>query len=115
MRKLENGVESMDEKNYYSITPEILHYTDLCTGCNNIAPELYGKYNVKRGLRDERGKGVLVGLTEISEVCATKIENGRIVPDDGQLFYRGYNVEELLASRDMNDAFGFEEATYLRL
>ncbi|MBE6013906.1 MAG: citrate/2-methylcitrate synthase [Lachnospiraceae bacterium] len=105
----------MDENNYYSITPEILQYSNLCTGCNNIAPELYDKYAVKRGLRDNNGKGVLVGLTEISEVCATKIENGKIVPDDGQLFYRGYNVEELLAAKDDNDVFGFEEATYLLL
>ena len=106
----------MDEKNYYSITPEIMHYTELCKGCNNnVLPELYEKYNVKRGLRDERGKGVLVGLTEISEVCATKIENGEIVPDDGQLFYRGYNVEDILAAKDEKDVFGFEEATYLLL
>lgn len=105
----------MDEKNYYKVTPEILYYTDLAKGCNNITPDLYPIYDVKRGLRDENGKGVLVGLTEISEVCATKVVDGVVVPDDGQLFYRGYNVEELLASRDENDVFGFEEATYLLL
>lgn len=105
----------MDEKNYYKITPEILHYTELAKGCNNITPDLYPIYDVKRGLRDVNGKGVLVGLTEISEVCATKVVDGVVVPDDGQLFYRGYNVEELLASKDENDVFGFEEATYLLL
>ena len=106
---------SVDLDRYYEITPEILHYANLCNEINHIDPENYNKYDVKRGLRDVNGKGVLVGLTDISEVCATKVVNGQVLPDDGQLFYRGYNVEEMLAAKPENDVFGFEEATYLLL
>ena len=105
----------MSEKSFSEVTPEIFKLSELCTKANNIAPELYTKYEVNRGLRDINGKGVLVGLTEISEVCATKEVDGKIVPADGKLFYRGYDVEDLISARSDNDVFGFEEATYLLL
>ncbi|MFR6590517.1 MAG: citrate/2-methylcitrate synthase [Gallintestinimicrobium sp.] len=72
------------------------------------------QYDVKRGLRDLNGKGVLAGLTNISDVRATKIVNGEAVPAHGQLFYRGYNVESR-ARLQQDNRFDFDEVTYLLL
>ncbi len=63
---------------------------------HRIDKELYEKYDVKRGLRDSNGKGVLTGLTEVSDVCATDSVAGMTVPADGKLYYQGYNVSELI-------------------
>ena len=102
------------ENNYFgSILPEIRQLTDLCISNSEIDPELYGKYEVKRGLRDLNGKGVLTGLTNISDVRATKIVDGQSVPDVGRLFYRGINVEDLINGFIKDKRFGFEETTYL--
>ncbi|MBO6214340.1 MAG: citrate/2-methylcitrate synthase, partial [Lachnospiraceae bacterium] len=76
---------------------------------------LYTEYDVKRGLRDVSGKGVLVGITNISEVTSMKVENGERIPIDGELYYRGYNVQEIIKHQQMGDHFGFEECTYLLL
>lgn len=81
---------------FCEITPELEHLSELSAKCSVIDPELYNKYDVKRGLRDINGKGVLVGLTEISDVCSTKIVDGVSQPADGELYYRGYNVKILL-------------------
>lgn len=102
-------------QNYSEITPEILALAKLCIDNNNIDPTLFGKYDVKRGLRDINGKGVLTGLTEVSEILSKKIVNGESVPADGQLFYRGYNVEDLVKGCMEDSRFGFEETTYLLL
>ncbi len=101
--------------NYSEITKEILEYSELCEKNNNIDPLLYEKYDVKRGLRDLNGKGVLTGLTEISEIRAVKSVDGESVPCEGSLFYRGYNVEDLINGARRDGRFGFEEATYLLL
>lgn len=98
-----------------TVTPKLMELSKLCEKAATIDPALYTKYDVKRGLRDINGKGVLVGLTEISDVCSTKEENGKLVPIDGQLYYRGYNVEDIIAGIEENDHFGFEESTYLLL
>ena len=74
---------------FCEITPEQRRLAAKSAECSKIDPELYTRYDVKRGLRDLNGKGVLVGLTEISEVSSTKIVNGESVPADGELFYRG--------------------------
>ena len=79
----------MTTNNFCELTPEIMELSKKCSEAATIDPELYGKYNVKRGLRDLNGKGVLVGLTEISDVCSTKIVDGKSVPADGSLYYRG--------------------------
>ena len=84
------------ERNFAEITPELVELAKQSISSYCIDPELYTKYDVKRGLRDLNGKGVLVGLTEISEVNSTKIVDGKSVPADGQLFYRGYNVRDLV-------------------
>lgn len=103
------------ERNFAEITPELAKLADQCVSSYCIDPELYTKYDVKRGLRDLNGKGVLVGLTEISEVCSTKIVDGKSVPADGQLFYRGYNVHDLVRGIQPDRHFGYEECTYLLL
>ena len=76
----------------FDITPEIEKLARECEQNNAIDKELYTKYEVKRGLRDLNGKGVLAGLTNVSDVCATKIVNGESVPCEGNLYYRGYNI-----------------------
>ena len=100
---------------FCEITPELENLAAKCAKSAQIDPDLYTKYDVKRGLRDLNGKGVLVGLTEISEVCSTKEVNGERVPADGELYYRGYNVSDLIAGLDEKSHFGFEECTYLLL
>lgn len=106
----------MDNKYKFSeITPDVIALSKLCEQNSNIDPELYTKYDVKRGLRDLNGQGVLTGLTEISEVCSTKIVDGKRVSVDGKLFYRGYDVEEIVKGFISDGRFGFEEVTYLLL
>ena len=100
---------------YSAITNEILAYSDLCQSNSNIDPALYERYDVKRGLRDLNGKGVLTGLTEISEIRATKTVGGESIPCEGKLFYRGYNVEDLIRGARTDGRFGFEETVYLLL
>ena len=80
-----------------------------------IPYELYEKYDVKRGLRDKNGKGVLCGLTEISEVTSWDIIDGVRTPINGILRYRGYDVKDLVANCVRENRFGFEETVYLLL
>lgn len=80
-----------------------------------IEPELYEKYDVKRGLRDKNGKGVMCGLTEISEVTGWANVDGVRTPVPGVLCYRGYNVKDLIANCENENRFGFEETVYLLL
>ena len=102
-------------KTLFEITPEISHLADLCEQNNAIDRELYGKYEVKRGLRDENGKGVLAGLTRISDICAKELVDGKEVPCPGNLYYRGYNIKDLVQGFLKEDHYGFEEITYLLL
>ncbi len=99
----------------FEITEEIERLSTLCAEANAIDKELYTKYEVKRGLRDLNGKGVLAGLTNISDVVATKMVNGEQVPCAGNLYFRGYNVKDLVQGFLKEDHFGFEETTYLLL
>ena len=103
----------MKENEFSKITPELQRLADLSERHFTIDPSLYSKYDVKRGLRDINGKGVLVGLTEISEVCATKRDGDQIIPADGELFYRGYNVKDIIAGLGPENHFGFEESAFL--
>ncbi len=96
---------------YEKILDELVGY---CNDSGSINQDLYVTYDVKRGLRDSNGKGVLTGLTEISDVVAFKIENGERVPAEGNLYIQGYNVEDL--ERGFHGSkFGFEETVYLLL
>ena len=97
------------------VTPEIEHLTEICQEHSRLDLSLYGKYDVKRGLRDINGKGVLAGLTQISNVKATQIVDGKEVPCAGSLSYRGYDIKALTKGFIDDDRFGFEEVTYLLL
>ena len=82
---------------------------------NQIANELYSKYEVKRGLRDNQGKGVVAGLTTISTVYQEKMVNGKVVVGCGELRYRGISIDDLVEGFVSEDRFGFEEVAYLLL
>ncbi|MCM1524083.1 MAG: citrate/2-methylcitrate synthase [Ruminococcus sp.] len=100
---------------FSQVTPQIEQLADMCVNGGIINSDLYAKYEVKRGLRDINGKGVLAGLTEISEIVSYTIEDNEMIPCDGKLFYRGYNINDIVAGFFNENRFGFEEATYLLL
>ncbi len=105
----------MNNPTYSEITPKVESLAHLCVDNNNIDPSLYAKYDVKRGLRDVSGQGVLAGLTEIADIRAYDLDNGKLIPREGQLFYRGLDVEDLVKGSTSENRFGFEETTYLLL
>src|SRR5665648_1282513 len=90
-------------------------YSSMTEKTSFIKPELYGKYEVKRGLRDLDGKGVLVGLTEIGEIQAYMLEEGKMVHGPGQLIYRGYDLNDLVKGFSGDQCNRFEETAYLLL
>ncbi len=94
---------------------DIAKLSELCICNDQIDPELYTKYEVKRGLRDISGRGVLAGLTEIGEVRSYIIQESEMIPCEGKLFYRGMDIEALVDGFIKEDRFGYEEATYLLL
>lgn len=99
----------------FNNTPAIQQLARKCEENNAIGRDLYEKYEVKRGLRDLNGKGVLAGLTNISDVCAKKIVDGEEVPCAGNLYYRGYNIKDLVKGFLDAKHSGFEETAYLLL
>ena len=102
--------------NYSEITPYIEKLAKLSCDNNHIVPDMYPQHNVYRGLRDISGNGVVTGLTEISRIKAKDYDaDGNEVTCDGQLYYRGINVRDLVAGFQRDDRFGFEETTYLLL
>lgn len=90
-------------------------HTALLEQNGAIDPELYQTYGVKRGLRDKHGRGVLAGLTRISEIVSSKETDGQTVPCDGELYYRGYSITDLVNNLSREHRLGFEEITYLLL
>ena len=88
--------------------------TDVALNANKMDMSLYQKYDVKRGLRESNGRGVLTGLTEISDVNGRKEVDGKSIPIEGELYFQGYKVGELVAG-NRNQKFNFEEVTYLLL
>ena len=90
-------------------------YINAITTTADIDPQLYDKFNVKRGLRNADGTGVLVGLTRIGDVHGYIIDEGEKIPLDGKLYYRGIDVEELVRNAGIEGRFGFEETVYLLL
>lgn len=91
----------------------ILKYRSLVSQNGMIDPELYSKYEVKRGLRDISGKGILAGLTEISEVRSYTLVDNDMIPCEGELFYRGINIKDIVNGFISENRFGFEETCYL--
>ncbi|MCI5923711.1 MAG: citrate/2-methylcitrate synthase [Oscillospiraceae bacterium] len=104
-----------NDTRFSEITPEIYELSKLCTENGQICPALYTQYQVNRGLRDVNGNGVLTGLTEISEIQSSKLVDGKKVSCEGKLFYRGYDVEALVAGFLKDKRFGFEETAFLLL
>ena len=100
---------------YSDIIPEINVLAEKMTENSKIDIGLYSKYDVKRGLRDIDGKGVLTGLTDISTIKQNKLVDGKLVPCDGELYYRGFNVTDIVSGIRKDDRFGFEEVVYLLL
>ena len=99
----------LTQLNDYTIRSEV-----VCRRNDTISPRLYEEYGVKKGLRDENGNGVLAGLTNISKITSSKIVDGKKVPCDGQLWYRGYRVEDLIGSLGETE-LGYEKIAYLLL
>lgn len=102
-------------RNYSTISDEIYKLSDKCIKNSSIDTSLYGVHQVKRGLRDLDGKGVVTGLTEISTIISSKNINGEDIPCDGELYYRGINVRDLVKGFEADNRFGFEETVYLLL
>lgn len=104
------GIYTEKEKSFFH---------EMAGKLENIDPipeEVYNKYNVKRGLRNANGTGVVVGLTKVGEVVGyTTDEAGNKIPCEGKLYYRGYDVEDLVNACVKESRFGFEEVTYLLL
>lgn len=104
------------KNSHLSALPDaVLEMAKLCVQNGKIDSDLYTKYDVKRGLRDLQGKGVLTGLTEVSEICSSKVIDGVETPCAGELYYRGYHIKELVDGFLKDQRFGFEEITYLLL
>lgn len=87
---------------------------ELCINSDCISRDLFSEFNVKRGLRDEKGKGILTGLTNISQIRAFENKGGQHIPCDGELLYRGYDIRDLVAGGEDN-RYLFEEGAYLLL
>ena len=105
----------MDNNTILTVTPKIEELSSLCLENSKIDPELYTKYNVQRGLRDLQGRGVLAGLTNISNIISSVEKDGKMVPCDGVLLYRGIDVRDIVKGFIREDRLGFEETAYLLL
>ncbi|MBQ6947653.1 MAG: citrate/2-methylcitrate synthase [Clostridia bacterium] len=105
----------MKKTNYSDISKPIKKYAKKSLENFGIDPTLYTTLQVKRGLRDLDGRGVLTGLTEISEVNAYKKIDGKLIPCEGELYYRGVPVRDLVQGFTDENRFGFEETVYLLL
>lgn len=104
-------LNEVDRKDRDVRLEELVRY---CMSSSAMDLNLYQEYDVKRGLRESNGKGVLTGLTEISDVVAYRPVNGKLTPIDGELYFQGYDVKQLIKGFQ-NRRFNFEEATYLLL
>ena len=99
---------------YAAIEKEARIFTEECVTNNRIDPTLFAQYDIKRGLRDKNGKGVLAGITNISRIDAFEERDGQKVPCEGKLWYRGYNVYDLIRGL-RGKRYAFEGAAYLLL
>ena len=99
---------------YAAIEKEARIFTEECVTNNRIDPALFAQYDIKRGLRDKNGRGVLAGITNISRIDAFEERDGQKIPCDGKLWYRGYNVYDLIRGL-RGKRYAFEGAAYLLL
>ena len=105
----------MSDWRRFAIESKVEELAQLCRANYHIEPELYTQYDVKRGLRDINGKGVVAGLTNISQIIPGKEVNGQTELGDGQLLFRGYHIEDLVNGFIAEKRFGYEETVYLLL
>lgn len=104
------------ENSYCEITPAIMALKEQWEEENYIDPQLYADYKVKRGLRNEDGRGVLTGLTRVAEIQSyTVTEDEHIKPTEGVLYYRGIDCREIVRGSEKRGRYAFEEAAYLLL
>lgn len=101
--------------NFSEVTDEIKGLSELCLENLKIDTELYTKYEVKRGLRDISGKGVLAGLTDVSKIQSYIVEDNDMIPCEGKLYYQGVDVEDIVEGFMKEKRFGYEETVYLLL
>ena len=92
----------------------MLEHAGLCRAADRLEPQMFDEYGVQRGLREKNGNGVVAGLTNISRIESFKMEDGKKVPCEGKMWYRGYDCIELV-NGFRGDHFGFEEVAYLLL
>lgn len=112
---MNEDVKVNEPVDFSAITPEIKALAEKSETSCLIDQELYTKYDVKRGLRDINGKGVLAGLTEIAEIKSYDIIDGEQIPCEGHLYYRGIDIYNLVDGFMSENRFGFEEVSYLLL
>ena len=98
---------------FEELLPQVEILAQKCDNNGHIDPELYDRYEVKRGLRYKSGRGVLTGLTEIGEVKSYTIDDGEMIPCEGKLYYHGVDIEQIVEGFTSEGRFGFEEVTYL--
>lgn len=107
-----HGECMMKQKEYLE---KVRDLAQSCVENGKIDVELYGKYDVQRGLRDKNGNGVLAGLTRVSKIEAFEMVDGQKKPCDGRLYYRGYSIQDLIRGEVEGRRYGFEEVSYLLL
>ena len=100
---------------YAAIEKEARIFTEECVTNNRIDPALFAQYDIKRGLRNHDGTGVMVGVTQIGNVYGYYMQNGERVPMPGKMVYRGINVEDLILGFTSEGRFGYEETAFLLL
>ncbi len=103
------------DRELFDVTPQMQELAELCVSRGKIPAEFYEEHDVNRGLRDKNGNGVITGLTEISEINAFRMIDGKKTPIEGELFYRGVPIRDLTDGFMNEKRFGFEEAAYLLL
>lgn len=108
----ERGVYMINKNEFMKNVEE---WSNVCLNDERIDLEAYERFDVKRGLRDKNGSGVVAGLTKVSKIISNKVVDGEKVPCEGQLFYRGYNIYELVNGVVSERRYGFEEIAYLLL
>ena len=104
----------VEQMNLEQMNEYVMELEKICSENDSISPRLFEEYGVNCGLRDENGKGVLTGLTNISKIVSSKIVNNQKVLCDGELWYRGYRVEDLINHLGKHE-YGFEKIAYLLL
>lgn len=108
----ERGVYMINKNDFMKNVEE---WSNICLNDERIDLEAYERFDVKRGLRDKNGSGVVAGLTKVSKIISNKVVDGEKVPCEGQLFYRGYNIYDLVNGAVSERRYGFEEIAYLLL